>query len=355
MTTRFSTFKVAGSNTGSSVTALNSASLYLDTSDLSCLLLGRLHQDNVRPPKWRSRIETLLAADRVRLRISPIHLAELALRRELYAHALNVLASVPNVYMVTPRSNSVFRVELERLDVVFEERPFSAADLKSLDLGTRWGPMRMSGVGLARFVKRIARLEASARNLGKRASKNQDRSDEKAKRKLALHALRGETDQFPKWSRPAVAAFSRYAPRILQRFGRSFAEVERAFEEESRGFGWAATVAPEARLPRKDGKKWKPEDVQAMPATIFRACVEHVHANPDRPADDGTQYDVEHLAYVAYSDFATVDGANYDALKPALAQLSHLHVFKTGNLDPLLDVLEKNAADTSSGTGSATD
>lgn len=340
MTTRFPTCKVEASGAGTSVTALNSASLYLDTSDLSCLLLGRLHQDNVRPSKWRSRIETLLAAGRVRLRISPIHLAELALRRELYAHALNALASVPNVYIVTPGSNSVFRVELERQQVVFEERPFSAADLMSLGLDTRWGPMRMSGVGLARFVKRIARLEASARNLEKRARKNLDRRDEKAKRRLALHALRGETDPFPKWSRPAVAAFSRYAPRILQRFRRSIAEVERALEEESRGFGWAATVAPDVRLPRKDGRKWKPENVHSMPATILRACVEHVHANPDRPADDGTHYDVEHLAYVAYSDFATVDGANFDALKPALAQLSRLHVFKTGNLDPLLDLLE---------------
>jgi hypothetical protein len=345
MTTRFSTFKVDASDARTSVTALDSASLYLDTSDLSCLLLGRLRKDNVRPPRWRSRIEALLASDRARLRISPIHLAELALRRELYAHALKALASVPNVYMVTPRSNSVFRVELERQDVVFEERPFSAADLMNLDLDTRWGPMRMSGVGLARFVKRIVRLDASARNLAKRARKNQDRSDEKARRRLALQVLRGETDAFPKWSRPAVAAFARYAPRVLQRFGRTIAEVERGLEEESRGFGWAATVAPDARLPRKDGKKWKVEDVRSMPATILRACVEHVHANPDRPADDGTHYDVEHLAYVAYSDFATVDGANYDALKPALAHLSHLHVFKTGNLDPLLDVLEKSDTD----------
>lgn len=342
MTTRFSTYKVEASDAGASVTSLSSVSLYLDTSDLSCLLLGRLHKDTVRPAMWRSRIEALLAADRVRLRISPIHLAELAQRRELYALAVEALAACPNVYLVTCRSGSVFRVELERQELVFEERPFSASDLMNLDLTTGWGPVRMSGFGLARFVKRIARMEAFALNLGKGARKEHSEKDEKTKKKLALQALRGETDAFPKWSRPAVAAFSRYAPRILQRFGRSVEEVERVLDEESRGFGWAVTVAPGARFPRKDGKKWKPEDVRTMPATVFRACVERVHADANRPADDSTQYDVEHLAYVAHSDFATVDRENYDALKPALAHLSHLHVFKTGNLDPLLDVLERS-------------
>lgn len=345
MTTRFATFKAETSGDGSSVTALSSASLYLDTSDLSCLLLGRLQQDVIRPVRWRAQIEALLAADRVRLRISPIHLAEMALRPELYTRALNALAACPNVYLVTCKSDSVFRVELERQEIVFEERPFSASDLLNFDLTTRWGPVSMSGFGLARFVKRMARIEAYARDLGKSARKGRSDNDEKTKKRLALQALRGEIDAFPKWSRPAVAAFSRYAPRVLQRFGRSLDDVQRALEEESRGFSWAATIAPGALFPRKQGKKWKAEDVRSMPATVLRACVERVHADPNRPADDGTHYDVEHLAYLAYSDFSTVDGANFDALKPALAHLPHLHVFKTGNLDPLLHALEKGSSD----------
>lgn len=137
MTTRFATFKAETSGDGSSVTALSSASLYLDTSDLSCLLLGRLQQDVIRPVRWRAQIEALLAADRVRLRISPIHLAEMALRPELYTRALNALAACPNVYLVTCKSDSVFRVELERQEIVFEERPFSASDLLNFDLTTR--------------------------------------------------------------------------------------------------------------------------------------------------------------------------------------------------------------------------
>jgi hypothetical protein len=345
MTTRFATFKVETSDAGSNVTTLSSASLYLDTSDLSCLLLGRLQQDVIRPAKWRAQIEALLAADRLRLRISPIHLAEMALRPELYTRALEALAACPNVYLVTCRSDSVFRVELERQEIFFDERPFSASDLANLDLTTRWGPVSMSGFGLARFIKRIVRVEAFARDLGKSARKGRSDNDEKTKKRLALQALRGETDAFPKWSRPAVAAFSKYAPRVLQRFGRSRADVERALEEESRGFSWAATVAPGARFPRKEGKKWNAEDVRSMPATVLRACVERVHADPNRPADDATHYDVEHLAYLAYSDFGTVDGANFDAIKPALALLPHLHMFKTGNLDPPLELLEKGCSD----------
>jgi hypothetical protein len=339
MTTRFTTLKVESADGGANVTALRSAALYLDTSDLSCLLLGRLNKDTVRPPQWRARIEALLRADKVRLRISPIHFAELALRRELYAHALQALAGVPNVYLVSCRNDSVFRAELEGEQVVLEERPLTATDLAQMDFGTRFGPVNASGARVARFVKGIARLEASARNLAKRARKH-DATDAKAKKLLGLQVLRGETDVFPKWSRPAVAAFARLAPRVLHRLGSSLAEVERALEEESRGFAWTATIAPGARLPRKDGKKWKPEAVLSMPATVLRASVERVHADPNRPADDGTHYDVEHLAFVAYSDFGTVDGANFDALKPVLRQLSHLHVFKTGNLDPLLEVLE---------------
>jgi hypothetical protein len=77
-----------------------------------------------------------------------------------------------------------------------------------------------------------------------------------------------------------------------------------------------------------------------MPATVLRACVEAVHANPDRPAEDGTHYDLEHLAYVAYSDFSTIDSANYDATKGVRSQLPHLRIFPTGNLDPVLDAIE---------------
>lgn len=338
MTTRFRTYRARSSADGPAFESVGSASLYLDTSDLSYLLLGRLQTDTMRPPQWRARIEALLAADSVRLRVSAVHLAELALRPELYPRALEALRSCPNVYLVTSRGDSVFRAELERQPVVLVEHRLSAADLANLDLQTRWLGFDVSGSGLARFIKVIAGLEAKARNLGKAAQKS---NNDEARKKLALKLLRGESDAFPMWIRPAATAFSRYAPRIAERIGLPPNIIERVIKEETRGLSWAATLAPNARLPRKEGRKWKQEDVRAMPATILRTCVENVHADPNRPAEDRTRYDVEHLAFVAYSDFSTVDGPNLDALKPPLAHLSHLRVFKTGNLDPLLDAMEK--------------
>jgi hypothetical protein len=309
-----------------------------------------LQKDVTRPQVWRSRLEVLLRTDRARLWISPIHLGELALRRELYAHAFEALATLPNVYLVTCRTGSVFRAELEREDIVFDARRFDAVELRNLDLTTRWGGVEASGFVLARIVKGIARIEASAKNLGKRAHKVDRPAKSKATKKHALHLLRGEIEAFPSWSRPAVAMFSRYAPRVLNHFGRSVAEVERVLQQEERGLGWTASLAPNARLPRKNGKKWIKEDVESMPATVLRACVERVDADPRRPTQDSTSYDVAHLAYLAYSEYGTVDSANLNALKPALALLPKLHVFGTGNLDPLLDALDNRAEQASEET-----
>jgi hypothetical protein len=73
----------------------------------------------------------------------------------------------------------------------------------------------------------------------------------------------------------------------------------------------------------------------------MRAAIERVRLRSIRKRDVGTTYDVEHSSYVAYSDFGTVDSATEDTLRPLLRRMPRLHVFRSGNLDPLLDALEE--------------
>jgi hypothetical protein len=341
MPTSFKTFQVFRQDGDVRGRPLTSASLYLDTSDLSYLLLGTLHSNPLGPPRWRSRLEALLRADRVRLRLSPVHLAEMSLRGKLREPAMRALSATPNVYLVTSAVDSVFHAELEQKHpVALVEHRASRADIENLTFSMRWFPRDLAGVTLARLMKAIVRLEAGARNQGKAAQQSETTADKERTLKL----LRGETEDLPWWIRPAATAFSRFARWLPPRFGLPSDAVERMIKEEKRGLGWATTMAPSARLPRKDGKRWNMEDVRRMPATVLRACVENAHtADPNRPADDGTRYDVEHLAFVAYSDFSTIDKANLDAVRPALRHLPERHVFKAGNLDPVLDAIEKLA------------
>ncbi len=335
MSTSFRGVHVADTASGRrSLHPVTSASIYLDTSDLSYLLLGRIGKDTERPSRWRTRLEQLLAADRVRLRVSPVHLAELALRPDLLSRGLDALSSTPNLYLVMSRAADVFRAELEGHEpIVLVERP--ATELRGLTIPMRWFPAGIPGPLIARVIKMAVRWGASASGTGKRAQ-----VDHPVERERVLRMLRGETTGIPPWLHPATLAFARLAPWIARRAGLPANAVERLIQEEGRGFGWA-TATTTAELPRRQGRNWREGDVRALPATLLRASVEQVHANPRRPADQGTRYDIAHLAYVAYSDFSTVDGANLDAVKQVLRQLPHLHVFRTGSLDPLLDAVEE--------------
>lgn len=80
-----------------------------------------------------------------------------------------------------------------------------------------------------------------------------------------------------------------------------------------------------------------------MPATVLRACMERAYRNDGgRDDEESNEPDYLHAAYVAYADFSTIDKRNHDAIKSVVGYLPHLHVFRTGNLDPLLDALEND-------------
>lgn len=329
------------------VREVSAPSLYLDTSDLSYLILGQLGPDEDRPRRWRERLMGLLEADRVRLRLSIIHAAEMALTPKIIPGALDLIDTAANLYFATTSPVDIFKMELDPAHsgpVVLSERRFGRADLEGLRIPLRFWPRGVSGRTAARFVKLMVEGASFAESLGKRAAlRDQALAPEERSRrkKLARSLMKGNAEPLPTWIRPVGQVAGAVTQRVLARRGLPSDLVERVHRKDQQGTAWAASISPESTGPRRDGRGWNADDVVAMPASTLRACVERAYrADLRRPPDAGTAYDVQHLAYVGYSDFSTIDGANIDAIKSVGKQLPHLSIFPTGDLEPVLDAIE---------------
>lgn len=340
MTTAFPVFAVRRDPDGrETITEITTPSLYIDTSDLSYLLLGRKQRDSTGPIEWRMRLQQLLVGGRVRLRISAIHLAELALRSEVLPVALAAIETTPNIFFTWSEVGDVFEAELRRERVILCEEPAAASELRDIRLPVRGLPISLPGHWVARLVKGIVRLDARARSLGKHAHRSAP-----VDREVAQRILAGDMNALPPWLRvPARLGLSTLS-RLAEWYGLPDDAAVRMLRREGRGFGWTATMPEEPRLPRRDNKKWRQADAEAMPATVLRSCIEKMHADPNKPADARAAFDIQHLAFVAYSDFSTVDKENHDAVKSALPVLPKLNIYRTGNLGPLLDAVEQRVA-----------
>ena len=327
---------------------ITAPSLYLDTSDLSYLILGRLRPGDHRPRHWRARLVELLDANRVRVRLSIVHAAELALRSELIPGALDLIDSTADLYIASTSPTDIFRQELDpehEGPLVLVERRLGRAELENIRIPLRFWPRGISGRSAARLIKLVLRGAAYADSWGKRAALGDGGlpSEERKRRKqLARGLMKGDAAPLRWWIRPLSEAASGLTQHMLARRGLPNDLVDRVHRKEQQGTAWATSLCPQGRGPRRDGRGWNAEDVVAMPASTLRACVERAYrADLRRPPEARTAYDVQHIAYAAYSDFSTIDGPNVDAIKSIYPKhLSHLSIYPTGDLEPVLGAIE---------------
>lgn len=296
--------------------------LYLDTSDLSYLMLGDVIKGDGRAVPWRERLLELLKSHRVRLRVSLIHAAEVLLRPDLIEIAARLLNDTPNIVFVETTPHSIFRQELQhagREPTVLMEKRASSAEFEHPLFQLPLIGLRLSPACLSALVKLLLKLRARGRAL--------EREQRRSPRSL----------KFSDWlaSREAVRT-------LLRRRGLpdGFLDPDGPWDAAG-GLSWTATMQPRF-FPRRLNNGWEPEDILAMPATVLRATIaRRDYADRGRPLRSSSLYDVEHMAYVAYSDYSTMDAANFDATKAVHKHLPHLRIFKCGNLEPVLELIER--------------
>ncbi|MBX3248125.1 MAG: hypothetical protein KF901_13180 [Myxococcales bacterium] len=143
--------------------------LYLDTNDVSHLVKGRGPGGPERVGQQRDELRQMIEDGRVRLLVSFIHLAEMALDDETREGGRAWLRMLPEVWCFTTPVDDIFRAELRNQALRIEAiRLYPALD--ALLVPSRLGVAARGGQ-VAWFMKSLSRLCAAA----ERHSRNADR------------------------------------------------------------------------------------------------------------------------------------------------------------------------------------
>jgi hypothetical protein len=321
--------------------------VYLDTSDLSYLLKGRgtaAAGGDVRSA--RERLEALIRAERVRLLVSFVHLAEIAVHDETAEAALAWLDRGLAVWCFTTPSVDIFRAELLGERPAVEAEPLSRSKLESSRFPLRLAATSVSAGSVARGVRRIARGYSYAENLGKRAARrppgttakrHADAQREQAR--LVDLILKGEHDNLPLVARAAAVTLTPIMRWAAARAGLTLDDVRAQLRLPS-GCSWFSGTLPPATW-EKAAKRVRAQPT-AAPASALRIAIEKWEkGDAGRVAQPGVLYDVQHLAYAARCDFATIDGPNFRATTKVREALSRPRFFPTARLLEVVEALER--------------
>lgn len=185
--------------------------LYLDTSDLSYLAKGSGPGGSALIGQQRARLDALVASGRVRLCVSIIHLAELAIDDETREAVLAWWSTVPALSWFTTPAEDIFRAELRGEPVVLEARPVTVRELRALTVRTRFG-FEVGAVNVARMLKAGSRLAAIGDRFARRGERlTRGRRGEPAREEMWDALLAGDFSKMPRWIRPIAHLYRRLA------------------------------------------------------------------------------------------------------------------------------------------------
>jgi len=283
-----------------------------------------------------ARLESLMRLDRVRLVVSDVHRAEMALNAETTAAARRWIEHGPPVWHFLADSHDIFRAELLGERAMFEVRRLTLEDLEAT----------VAGVVIARQIKGFAEWTARAQNMSKRAARrapgtkpHQHAKNVADKHRTAERVLRGDLSELPLWLRPFPRVLLAAANTFLRRDGRTLQAPVVHMKLANRGLSWLVALLEPRQVAAAVKRVGIPRDA---PASALRAAVEQKEAGDDtRRAASGTAYDVLHLAYAAHCDVATIDRFNWDATAKVRAQLDRPAIFPVAHLAEVLAELER--------------
>ena len=317
-------------------------SVYLDTSDLSYLIKGRGPGGPARNAERAERLRRIMADGRVRLFVSFVHLAEMALDTETRERARAWLCRVPPVWCFTTTTEDIFRAELRGERRALDARHLTVGDLERMKVPTRMPGVDFDGVTVARFFKYVSEGQAAAERWIRRADRRaRDTGAATEAGHAAARLLSGDVAWMPAWVRPIASAYLHVAPKVLRRFGGgvSFDDLGKRAHLEMRGLAWTSSLVDASERP--DGSFIAGTNARRAPACALRAAIERRERRDlNRDPQSGTRFDVLHVAYGANCDVATIDKANFDATKEVRRHLSRPRLFRTGNLDAVLECVE---------------
>lgn len=313
--------------------------LYLDTSDLSYLVKGRGPKTAGDVVAARERLVRLLRDGRVRLVVSFVHLAEIALDAETSDAALAWLDAGTPVWCFTTDAAAIFRAELLGERLAIHAEPLTHEAVVSLRLPLRGPVPRVSAALVARAVRWIAVWRACAESLSKRAARRpegriakQHAEAMREQRRIAERVLRGEYEELPTATRVAARLLMPIAHCLIARRGLTLDDI-RAHQRLPPGCSWFAGTVPREAWSAAAKRVTSPKDA---PASALRVAIE-----ASRSAQPSTVYDVQHLAYAAHCDFATIDGPNFRATARVRGALARPVFFATGHLGDVVDAVER--------------
>lgn len=316
--------------------------VYLDTSDLSYLVKGR-GPGGVDVSPTRDRLLALLATERARLFVSLVHFAEMAIDDGTAEAAIRWVDTGPPIWCFTTSAEAIFRAELlgESLSVNLER--LTRAGVASMRLRLRAPLPGVAAGTVARGVRQLAdvwgKAEAWSQRAAARPPGTTAREHAMAKterRRVAERVLRGEHHGLPWVARAAASVLIPFSRWAAARHGLTLEDV-RAHGGLPPGCSWFAGCAPpDAWRAAAQRVKSSPADA---PASALRVAI--AAGGPTRP---GALYDVQHLAYAARCDFATIDGPNFRATQRVRAKLARPTFFPTAHLDEVVRAV-RDAAD----------
>lgn len=323
--------------------------VYLDTSDLSCLLKGRGPPGTGDWGAHRARLEALITADRVQLYVSLIHVAEMAFKPSVAALALEWLERGVPVSIILTSSDAIFRAELSGASIAIVAMPLTRAMLQSQRVPLRIGPIKtsISGAQAARVLKYFTKMWAGAENLSKRArrrpaslSRQEHRAQLRRSDDATEDVIRGSTPSMPLPVQGLAKAFGALAPRVLATRGLTLDDVRRQVRLAP-GRSWMTGLVGPAGW---DAAQSFVRDPVRAPSSALRDAIENWEARDAmREARSSTVYDVNHAAYAGRCDVATIDGPNLRATAAVRAKLTRTRFYKTGKIDAVLDAIEAGA------------
>ncbi len=315
--------------------------LYLDTADLSYLLKGRGPGGAAQIAEQRARLEALVRAERARLCVSLVHLAEIAVDPRTRDAALLWMETGPTIWCFTTAADAIFRAELLGESLSIQVSVLTRAAVEDLRVPLRIPGLTIGGARIARTMKRLTGLMAHAENVSKRARRrpagmtarrHASRLAEEGRATDRL--LRGDVDWMPAPARAVAHAFR----ALIAASGFTIEDVRR-HRSMGPGRSWIAGLVSPAHWDAADGMI---RDPIRAPASALRAAIEDFEAgDPGRRSRSSTVYDVNHLAYAARCDVATIDGANLRATASVRAKLGRPKLFEVAHLDSVLDEIER--------------
>ncbi len=332
---------IQGDPSGETRAARRPVTIYLDTSDLSYLVKGRGPAGaNVSPA--RDRLVALLTDERVRLVVSFVHLAEMAIDDATADAALRWLDTGPPIWCFTTAAEAIFRAELLGESLTIDAEPLTRGIVESLRLRLRAPMPSVSAGTVARGVRGIALAWAKAEELSKRAAARRPGTTAKEhavamreQRRVADRVLRGEAHDLPLVARVAASVLMPIARWVTARHELTLDDV-RAHARLPPGCSWfAGCVPPDTWRDAAKRVKLSPADA---PASALRVAI-----SAGRSTRPSAVYDVQHLAYAARCDFATIDGPNFRATARVRAALARPTFFETARLDEVVGALERAA------------